>query len=263
MRHLYLIIFVSFLTIQAKSQSLEITFTTKVVTQSGASKYSPKHVLAVWVETSTGSFVSSVEVMAKERIGYLSAWSAKSKNNKVNAITGATLNSHVQQTITWNCLKYDGTIVAAGDYVLWIEETSGDATGPKSPVAFTIGNESYTSTPIDGTTFTGMTLKYTAPVTGIEPKNSSNQNVVAAFPNPFRESTNISIYMPATTQGKLTIVNLLGQVVFSAKLDESVFNDQLYIWNGSDNNGKFLPAGTYFCLIETASYKTSYKLMKQ
>ena len=262
MRTFCIVILANLIAVASYSQSFEVTFTTKVVTQSGATRFSPKHVLAVWVETSDGKFVSSLKVMASERIGYLTAWSAKSRNNKVNAITGATLKSHSQQTITWNCKKYDGTTIPAGDYVLYIEETSGNSTGPNSSVAFTIGSDSYTTNPADGTTYTGMEMVYTAPSSGIKEENNTIQNVISAYPNPFKEATNISFYIPTANEGNLFILNLIGQEVFTTHLNSSVFSEQLYAWNGQNNDGKTLPAGTYFCIIQTNAYKVSYKLIK-
>ena len=75
----------------AFAQSPKLTFAVRTVAFPGS--YAPKHVMAIWVETSTGTFVKSLMVLAGTRASHLDKWKAVSGQNKVGAITGATQTS--------------------------------------------------------------------------------------------------------------------------------------------------------------------------
>ena len=76
-----------------------MTFTVKTVTADG--KYSPRHVLAIWVEDADG-FVLSRKLRAEKRKQYLYTWNDKSGGDVTDANTGATLSSHQTHTLVKN-----------------------------------------------------------------------------------------------------------------------------------------------------------------
>lgn len=135
-----------------------VTFTFKTVTDNGT--YSPKHVMAVWVEDSNG-FVKSRLVQAQQRKQYLYTWIAASGQNSVDAVTGATLTSHQQRTVTWDCTDLAGNVVPDGDYTIRVEYTDKHAQGPLTAVTFTKAGSSVHLTPANQTYFTNMDLQYT------------------------------------------------------------------------------------------------------
>lgn len=135
-----------------------VTFTFKTVTDNGT--YSPKHVMAVWVEDSNG-FVKSRLVQAQQRKQYLYTWIAASGQNSVDAVTGATLSSHQQRTINWDCTDLSGNVVPDGDYTIRVEYTDKHAQGPLTAVTFTKAGSSVHLTPANQTYFTNMDLQYT------------------------------------------------------------------------------------------------------
>lgn len=143
---------------QSKASSGELTFTIRTVTASG--NYSPKHVLAIWVEDMNG-FVKTRKAMANQRKQYLYIWKAASNYNVVDAITGSTLTSHQTHTVSWDCTDLDGEIVPDGDYVVWAEFTDKHAPGPLYNITFTKGPDPQSMTPADETYFKDIELEFT------------------------------------------------------------------------------------------------------
>lgn len=140
------------------ASSGELTFTIRTVTNNGT--YSPKHVLAIWVEDLNG-FVKTRKAMANQRKQYLYTWKAASDYNVVDAITGSTLTSHQTHTVTWDCTDLDGEIVPDGDYVVWTEFTDKHAQGPLYNITFTKGPNAQSMTPADETYFKDIELEFT------------------------------------------------------------------------------------------------------
>lgn len=117
------------------SNSGDITITANssknfsVTTTSYNGQYAPRHVLAIWIEDSSGKFVKTLLVNAAARKSYLTSWISNSSGNTTDATTGATLNSHSTHTATWNGTNKSGTAVATGTYKLCVEYTEDNGTG--------------------------------------------------------------------------------------------------------------------------------------
>jgi len=135
----------------------ELTFTVRTVTANGT--YSPKHVLAIWIEDADG-FVKTRKAMANQRKQYLYTWHTASNYNVVDAITGSTLNSHQTHTVTWNCEDLDGNVVPDGVYTVWVEFTDKHAQGPLYTLDFTKGPEAVSLSPSDQTYFKDIQLDF-------------------------------------------------------------------------------------------------------
>jgi hypothetical protein len=83
----------------------------------------------------------------------------------------------------------------------------------------------------------------------------SNQKCVvdnlSISPNPCIKSTNIKFALPRSTQVKIRVYNIAGQLV------RHIINDNLekgthnFTWKGNDDSGKTLSSGTYIIKIET------------
>jgi len=136
----------------------ELTFTIRTVTAGG--NYSPKHVLAIWIEHS-GDFVKTRKAMANQRKQYLYTWKNASNYNVVDAITGATLTSHQTHTISWDCTDLDGNILPDGDYDVITEFTDKHAQGPLYTLSFTKGPDAISLSPPDETYFKDIALEFT------------------------------------------------------------------------------------------------------
>lgn len=141
-----------------KASASELTFTVRTVTENG--NYSPKHVLAIWVEDANG-FVKTRKAMANQRIQYLYTWKASSNYNVVDAITGSTLTSHQTHTVSWDCTDLDGNVVPDGDYTVFVEFTEEHAQGPLFDITFTKDTETISMTPPDETYFKDLSLTFT------------------------------------------------------------------------------------------------------
>ncbi len=153
-------------TAQLKSQTPtegEMTFIVRTVTVNG--NFSPKHVLAIWVEDSDG-FVLSRKLRAVKRKQYLYTWNTQSGGNVVDAVTGETLLSHQTHTVTWDCKDANGNLVPDGDYTVYVEFTEAHEQGPLRGIAFTKGTESVSLTPVEDANFKDLALSF-APVIAV------------------------------------------------------------------------------------------------
>jgi hypothetical protein len=139
--------------------SVEFTATTK----SAKGKYAPRHVLAVWVTNSKGQFVKTLELYGRKRMKYLKRWAEQSRNNQVDAVTGATAKTHRAHTVTWDCRDTKGALVPDGEYQIHVELTENDRQGPVTPpghIKFAKGPREISSTPKDLPFLTTIKLKY-------------------------------------------------------------------------------------------------------
>ncbi len=143
---------------QIQTSGGEVTFTFRTVSTGGT--YSPKHVLAVWVEDAAG-FVKTRLLRANSKKQYLYTWKASSNYNVVDAVTGATMTSHQTHTATWNCTDLEGNIIPDGDYDIWAEFTDKHAQGPLKTITFTKSPEPQTITLSDETYFKDMSVVFT------------------------------------------------------------------------------------------------------
>jgi len=139
--------------------SVEFTATTK----SAKGKYAPRHVVAIWVTDSKGGFVKTLEVRGRKMKKHLRTWTAQSKNSEVDAITGATLKTHLAHTVTWDCRDIRGALLPDGEYQIHVELTDKNGQGPVTPpghIEFTKGPQEISSTPKDLPFLTKIRLKY-------------------------------------------------------------------------------------------------------
>lgn len=113
-------------------------------------KYSPNHVLAVWVEDASNKFVNTIALYAQKRKGYLYNWNSCSGGyTNVDAFTGATLKKHQSHAFGWNLQTYKGATIVNGNYYLCIEMTSKDGQGPVFKTPFSYTGENLTVSPSD------------------------------------------------------------------------------------------------------------------
>jgi len=83
-----------------------------------------------------------------------------------------------------------------------------------------------------------------------------------AYPNPFGAVTNISLDLAKDAeQLKVTIYNLRGQKVRTLLNGKQAKGTIDLEWDGMDANGRRMPAGVYFCRLESAERKQSIKLI--
>ena len=138
------------------------SLTVSATTSSYKGHYAPDHVLAIWVESSAGTFVKSLQVNAASRKQYLTNWyKATSSGNTTDAITGATLSSHGTRNCTWNGKDKSGNEVGDGIYKLCVEFTEDNGTGKFESFTFNKGTVVDTQTPAAKSGISVGTLKWT------------------------------------------------------------------------------------------------------
>jgi len=236
MKHLLFITLLFFIFIGTglgqSSGQLDVSFSSS----HAGGNYKPKNIVAVWVETSEGAFVKTLLAYANKRKTHLNTWQASTKAagseyNTVDAITGATKNSHATRSCSWDGMDFNGNSMPDGDYKLWMELTDKNSTGNYSSFDFSKGPDQQQLNPSDEPSFGSLAITWSPSTTSlIASTNDQYKNYV--FPNPVSQTLRLSV--PADRPYK--IVNMQGQVIYSgneAKLD---FQDQAN--------------GLYFIIIE-------------
>lgn len=158
-----------FLTLNAGLKGQEptegtMTFTVRTVTANG--NFSPRHVLAIWVEDADG-FVLTRKLNADKRKQYLYTWNETSGGDVTDATTGATLSSHQTHSVSWDSRDKDGVLVPDGEYTVYAEFTDAHAQGPLKALSFTKGPDSVELTPADEANFKDMALQFEPTITVI------------------------------------------------------------------------------------------------
>lgn len=162
MRWILLVVASLFFGISA-AESLSVSFTTT----SAGGNYAPTHVLAVWVETSSGTFVKTLGDWSNRRRTSLTQWRAKAGTSDTDAVMGATNGSHARRTVTWDmsAKAAPGTPVANGVYKIWFETVDVNTPGAGTNSIYGANRFSFAFTK-DGvakpvTTVTDASGKYT------------------------------------------------------------------------------------------------------
>ena len=224
-----------------------MTFTVRTVSAGG--NYSPKHVLAIWIEDANG-FVKTRLARANTRKQYLVKWRAASNYNTIDATTGATLPTHQTHTVSWNCSDLQGNELPDGDYNVYVEFTDKNGAGPFKMLTFTKGPDPQHLTPANETYFKDMDLEWIPNGVGIDQQASQHETVV--YPSP-----NNGIFQVKTSRqnSTITVYNAAGQAVFTTKHHGQAGVENIDISSQ--------PSGVYF--VEVADELTRYvqNILKQ
>lgn len=142
---------------------LNVTFTTS---QTATPQYAPNNIVAVWVENSAGTIMKTVGRWADIRRDSLVAWKLKSGIDDVDAVSGATRNSHAQPlTLTWDMLDRNAAVVPDGTYTLRMEVADRNATAAtqnnQGTFTFVKGAAPQMQTALSNGGFTNVTINFT------------------------------------------------------------------------------------------------------
>jgi len=138
------------------SADLSVTFTT---TDSGGT-YTPKNIVAAWIEDANGTFVKTIGRWAATRKSDLTTWTGKAGANDADAISGATRTSHaIPLTAKWNLRDRNQQLMPDGNYVVRIESTEK---GPRNVGSFPFvkGATPQKQTGLSNGGFTSVTVDY-------------------------------------------------------------------------------------------------------
>jgi len=137
------------------------SLTVKATTSSYQGEYAPSHVVAIWVESSSGTFVKTLLAKAAVRKQYLTNWTKSSGGNTTDAVTGATVNNHTSYTVTWNGKNASGTTVGDGTYNVCVEFTESNGTGKYATFSFTKGIAADSQSPAAKSNVSNVTMTWT------------------------------------------------------------------------------------------------------
>jgi len=210
---LFLICFYAY-QIQAQTNG---TLSVSVTTSSTGGSYSPRNILAIWVEDGSGKFVKTLLAYANTRKTHLNTWEASttaagSAFNSIDAITSATQSSHGTRNCSWNGTDYNGKLVPDGTYKIWMELTDKNSTGNVAPVTFIKSPNVQKLTPAAVPSFSSVSMNWNSSVTGI-PSEMTRSNTIVVYPNP---GTGQFIVLGENIKS-LKVTDLSGKIIFTSK----------------------------------------------
>jgi hypothetical protein len=232
-------------------------------------------VMAVWIQSGTTFVKTNLRYLGtgtKDHLptfGAAAGWTTVNNAmtaNVVNAVTGATredgsvsaattplpLDSY---SVTWNGTDVSGTVVADGIYTVWYENAWSDDVKNASDFvntgySFTKGASITSVNPANQPPLTNMRIVWTP--TGLS-LDSVYKTKVAIYPNPSNGVVNVEYNdIPVSN---IDVVNVLGQVVKSIKIDPSKSKKSESIDMSGNVNG------IYIINVSTNETSSSYKLV--
>lgn len=217
------------------------------VTTASTGNFSPKHCVAIWVETSTGTFVKTLLRNANTRKQYIGTWVSQSGQDVTDAITGSTLTTHGTLNVTWNGTNVSQAVVADGSYRIAVQMAWANSQGPVSYFTFTKGTSISNPTLTGTTNYVNPTLTWTPTATGVEENVSS---IISVFPNPASNMLSINLGDKAENT-EVTILNMNGQVVSTKSFDQASGNVNIDITDVAN--------GVYFVNVRRNNIDTKAK----
>ncbi|MFI5252613.1 MAG: T9SS type A sorting domain-containing protein [Bacteroidota bacterium] len=86
-------------------------------------------------------------------------------------------------------------------------------------------------------------------------------NLSQNYPNPFNPTTNIDVQIPKRDHVRLTIYNMLGQVVATLMDGDYEAGTYKVTWNGHNNFGLTVPTGVYLYRLDAGVYSKTNKMI--
>lgn len=223
------------------------------VTTTSTGNFSPKHVVAIWIEKADGTFIKTKLKRANSRVQYLNQWVTKSGQNVVDATTSATINAHQTENITWNATDVNAAVVPDGDYKLWIQMAWANTNGPTYSIPFTKGASAVNLTPANQTNYTNMSLVWTPNTTGINENNS--EKLFSVYPNPISNQSKISYNLKENSDVTISLIDANGKLI-------KVLTDENQVaGNYNLQLGSKLKAGIYFIKMNTGKTQFTERIV--
>ena len=197
-----------------------------------------KNVLAVWIESNSGTFIKTVvRYWGNGTKDHLPVWKSKSGQNTVDAISGATLKSSTNptafgtKTLIWNGKDINGNIVADGTYKVWLESAWQNNLAPNThneiiSFSFTKGPNAEHLTPTGDNYINTVSLDWIPSAVGIpKPITAADFSV---FPNPAKEKITVS----GKGIKKMVIYDVTGKMLLQTNdkhIDLKTFSKGMYL----------------------------------
>ncbi len=236
MKKTLLVVLILFFTLNLTNAQTEGTLTVTTTTSSAGGNYSPKNIVAIWIEDEQGNFVKTLLAYAQNRITHLNTWEASttaagSPFNTLDAITGATKPNHATRTCSWNGTGVSGAIVADGIYKVRMELTDKNATGNFSTFTFTKGPSAENLSPANVPSFSNISVIWEPFFTSVEENITGKDYQI--YPNP----TSGVFTFSGEHIREIQIRNVAGSLIYQGNTDEVDISRQ--------------PDGIYFVKIKT------------
>jgi len=165
------------------------TLTFNVNPVSHNSTYGTAHLVAIWVQNVSNTFIKTKYKMSNNSNAnaHLAIWKAASAGSIVDATSGASLSSYAPISVTWNATNVSSAVVPDGIYRVLVEFAWGPSTQigngkDTMSVTFNKATNAVHLTPADQTNFTGIVLDW-APL-GVSVQENAEINSISVSPNP-------------------------------------------------------------------------------
>jgi len=251
--HIILCAILALGSLQAQVADTTMTIDFQVTTSTPGGNYSPRNIGAIWIESSTGSFVKTLRVWANNRRQHLYTWNNRTGGNTVDGVTGSTYSSHGTRTASWDFTDANGDTVTPGDYTLRLELTDQHSQGPLYSFSFPFMGATETITPSDHSHFHNMQLSYDLTIiVGLDGEPRLVPDRIALeqnFPNPFNPATAINFTVPEATDVQMTVFNMQGRQVRSLAQGRYQMGEYQVTWDGQNDREESVDAGVYVCCL--------------
>jgi len=220
-----------------------------------------KNVMAVWIESSTGTFVKT---RARNAGGgtsdHLAVWAVKSGGsagncmsascNTLGATTGATLSNFGNRNFSWDGTDVSGNILPDGTYKITVESTwnHGSAATTTRSYTFVKGAAQDVQTPASDANFTNITLAWNPAGSGLV--ENTLEMVVSIQPNPSANGVYNVEFNYAT---KVSAMNLAGEEVYTEDVKMNEVSKTVDLSNVS--------TGVYFICVTNGSAVSKHKVV--
>lgn len=91
----------------------------------------------------------------------------------------------------------------------------------------------------------------------------SEFELLQAYPNPFNLSTTIQYRISKPTDLNLSVYNLQGQLIKNLFVGSATSGLNKTVWDGTDDNGKYVPSGIYFYRLDIENQTSKQILAKK
>ncbi len=250
-------IFLSTVSQSQTAGTLTCSFTT--VSTGG---FSPKNVLAAWIETNSGVFIKTkLKYCSSSNLDHLDTWVIKSGENVVDAITGNTRTANGPLTFVWNGTNVSSAIVADGIYKVWIEFAwaSSLTTGKTvEPFSFTKGLGSDIQTLPNSANLTDITLSWVPAGLGIAEKYETD--IFSISPNPVTNQSVINYSLNDLSDITISMYDVTGKLVnvlFDGNQHAGKYSIPLLL------KGKTVPGIYYLKMYTGKNVKTTRVLIRE
>ena len=220
-----------------------------------------KNVMAVWIESSTGTFVKT---RARNAGGgtsdHLAVWAVKAGGsagncmaancNVLGATTGATLSNFGNRNFSWDGTDASGNVVPDGTYKIIVESTwnHGSAATTTRTYTFVKGAAQDVQTPASDANFTNISLAWNPAGSGLVEKTP--EMLVSVKPNP---SANGIFNVEFNYATRISAMNLAGEEVYAVDVKMNEVSKEVDLSS--------LTSGVYFICVTNGSAVSKNKVV--